>query len=140
MLWAGKEAVAYGGMQGCSQPHSSHGLTLRTSNHAFPHVRRGKRPSYLPSEDGRAWNSCSPHPACYHWPAGWGGSGRQGSWETRFRGPSNDKTMRTAGRSCHLSCGRGLNRESPQQTEAISSITSTLCVRTITRITSQHSG
>lgn len=38
----------------------------------------GSRQGYLPSAAGTAWSSCPPRPASPRWPAGWGGSGRQG--------------------------------------------------------------
>jgi hypothetical protein len=99
------------------------------------------RSSYLPSEDGRAWNSCPPRPAWYHWPAGWGVSGRQGSWRPGSEGQVMTGTMGTAGGSCHLGRGCGLSRESPPQTEAISIIPAPESLGlSPTRITSQPSG
>lgn len=47
--------------------------------------REGQRHGYLPSEGGRAWSSCPPHPASCRWPAGWEGSGKQGPPKASLR-------------------------------------------------------
>ena len=52
----------------------SHG-TARSSHWSG---EAGSRQGYLPSAAGTAWSSCPPRPASPRWPAGWGGSGRQG--------------------------------------------------------------